>query len=213
MAYRAIAIDGPAASGKSTVARRLAEQLGLTMVNSGAMYRAVTWEVLRREMDPGDTPEVLKLLRQVRWGCVIRDGATIMSVDGVEPAMSELKSDAVNASVSLIARIPEVRTLLVEKQREFLELGDLVMEGRDIGTVVFPSTPFKFYITASEEVRAARRAAEGAADAVSERDKQDSERKVAPLKVADDAVVIDTSELSIEQVLEQVKSKLNELGW
>ena len=173
--YRAIAIDGPAASGKSTVARRLAEDWGLTMVNSGAMYRAVTWEALRRDILPTDIDAIVALLSEVEWGCVVRDGQTVMRVDSEEPTMTELKADAVNVAVSHVAEIPEVRDLLVDKQREFLELGDLVMEGRDIGTVVFPDTLFKIFVTASEEVRHQRRAAEGDDEAIMERDKHDSE--------------------------------------
>lgn len=211
--HRAIAIDGPAASGKSTVARRLAEDWGLTMVNSGAMYRAVTWEVLRRKVDPSDSGAVVSLLPQVAWGCQVRDGQTVMKVDEVEPTMAQLKSDEVNAAVSLVAAIPEVRALLVEKQREFLTQGDLVMEGRDIGTVVFPETPFKVFVTASEEIRKKRRAAEGADDAVEERDKRDSERKTSPLRLAEGAVVVDSSGLEIEEVVSRVKDALKELGW
>lgn len=136
-----------------------------------------------------------------------------MTVDGVEPSISELKSDAVNAAVSYVAAIPEVRQLLVHRQRGFRELGDLVMEGRDIATVVFPDTPFKVFVTASEEVRRTRRAAEGADDAVIERDKRDSERKTSPLRVAEGAVVVDSSELDIDGVVQQVKDELVKLGW
>ena len=211
--YRAIAIDGPAASGKSTVARHLAQDWGMTMVNSGAMYRAVTWEVLRRGVDPTQPEEVVALLPQVKWGCVVRDGQTVMKVDEEEPSMAELKSDAVNASVSHVATVPEVRELLVAKQREFLEHSDLVMEGRDIGTVVFPDTPYKVFVTASEEVRRQRRAAEGADDAVMERDKRDSERKVSPLRKAEGAVEVDSSELGIDEVVTNVKDELKKLGW
>ncbi|MDQ8191198.1 (d)CMP kinase [Roseibacillus persicicus] len=211
--FRAIAIDGPAASGKSTVARRLAEDWGMTMVNSGAMYRAVTWEVLRRGIDPSATGEVIALLSEVDWGCLVRDGQTVMQVGDVEPTMKQLKADEVNGAVSLIAAIPEVRELLVQKQREFLTKGDLVMEGRDIGTVVFPDTPYKVFVTASEEVRRLRRAAEGAEDAVEERDKLDSQRKASPLRVAEGAVVVDSSELAIDEVVAQVKDELIQLGW
>jgi cytidylate kinase len=211
--YRAIAIDGPAASGKSTVARRLAEDWELTMVNSGAMYRAVAWEVLRQGIEPNDTARVVALLAEVEWGCLIRDGETVMRVGEAEPTMTELKSDGVNAAVSIVAAIPEVRDLLVRKQRQFLELGDVVMEGRDIGSVVFPDTPFKVFVTASEEVRFARRKAEGAEDAVMERDKRDSERKTAPLMIAEGAVVVDSSQLEIGQVLAEVKTELKNLGW
>ena len=213
MNFKVIAIDGPAASGKSTVARRLASDWGMTMVNSGAMYRAVTWEVLGRGIDPSAADEIVALLPQVEWGCAIREGLTLMTVDGVEPSISELKSDAVNAAVSYVAAIPEVRQLLVHRQRGFRELGDLVMEGRDIATVVFPDTPFKVFVTASEEVRRTRRAAEGADDAVIERDKRDSERKTSPLRVAEGAVVVDSSELDIDGVVQQVKDELVKLGW
>ena len=211
--YRAIAIDGPAASGKSTAARRLAEDWGLTMVNSGAMYRAVTWEVLRRGVDPERAEEVVSLLSQVQWESQVRDGQTVMVVDGLEPTMAELKSDEVNAAVSHVAAIPEVRQLLVAKQREFLGQSDLVMEGRDIGTVVFPDTPYKVFVTASEEVRHQRRSAEGAADAVAERDKRDSERKTSPLRKAAGAIEVDSSELAIEEVVVKVKNELKKFGW
>ncbi|MGJ8724003.1 MAG: (d)CMP kinase [Roseibacillus sp.] len=211
--YRAIAIDGPAASGKSTVARRLAEDWGMTMVNSGSMYRAVTWEVLQRGVDPTKPDEVVALLPNVEWGCVVRDGQTVMKVDEVEPSIEELKSDEVNAAVSHVAAIPEVRELLVAKQREFLNHSNLVMEGRDIGTVVFPDTPFKVFVTASEEIRRKRREAEGADDAVAERDKHDSERKTSPLRKADGAVEVDSSEMDIEDVVVEVKNELKKLGW
>lgn len=211
--YQAIAIDGPAASGKSTVARRLAEDWGLVMVNSGAMYRAVTWETLRRGIDPTRAEDVVALLPQVQWQCQVRDGETVMKVDQAEPTMTELKSDAVNAAVSFVAAIPEVRELLVAKQREFLNHSDLVMEGRDIGTVVFPETPYKVFVTASEEVRSQRRAAEGADDAVQLRDKRDSERKASPLRKAEGAVEVDSSEMSIDDVVAEVKNELTKLGW
>jgi cytidylate kinase len=211
--YRAIAIDGPAASGKSTVARRLAEDWGMTMVNSGAMYRAVTWEVLQRGIDPTDAEAVVALLPKVEWGCHVRDGQTVMKVDEVEPSMNELKSDAVNAAVSFVSAIPEVRELLVAKQREFLKHSDLVMEGRDIGTVVFPDTPYKVFVTASEKVRRQRREAEGADDAVELRDKRDSERKTSPLRKAEGAVEVDSSEMAIDDVVAEVKNELKKLGW
>lgn len=212
-AHQAIAIDGPAASGKSTVAKRIASDWGITMVNSGAMYRAVAWEVLRRGLDPNNSSEVVSLLSEVQWGCLIRDGQTVMRVGEDEPSMEELKSEAVNNAVSPVAAIPEVRALLVSKQREFLELGDLVMEGRDIGSVVFPETPFKFFITANEDVREARRQAEGGGDTVQKRDQHDSQRKTSPLMVAEGAIEIDTSAMSLEDVVVLVKEKLVELGW
>lgn len=210
--HEAIAIDGPAASGKSTVARRLAEQLGLIMVNSGAMYRAVTWEVVRQGVDPREAEAIVSLLGRMDLECGVRDGHSIITVGGVDPGEA-LRSDEVHAAVSAVAAVPEVREVLVAKQRELLRLGDLVMEGRDIGSVVFPETPYKFYIDASEEVRAQRRAAEGQTDEVGERDRQDARRKTSPLVIPDGAQVIDSSEIRVDEVLEQTMDGLRARGW
>ena len=189
--HHAIAIDGPAASGKSTVARRLAADLGLVMVNSGEMYRAVTWEVIRRGIDPTDPVAVVALLGRIVIECGVREGRSFITIDGRDFG-GELRSDGVNEAVSPVAAVPEVREILVERQRGLLKEGDLVMEGRDIGSVVFPATPFKYYIDASEEVRRRRRAAEGKQEEVSKRDAQDSQRRTSPLVVADGARVIDS---------------------
>ena len=210
--HHAIAIDGPAASGKSTVARRLAAELGLVMVNSGEMYRAVTWEVVRRGIDPTDPLAVAALLDEIVIECGVRDGHSFITIDGRELG-AELRSDEVNGAVSPVAAVSEVRELLVARQRGLLEVGDLVMEGRDIGSVVFPMTPFKYYIDASEEVRRRRRAAEGQADEVAKRDAQDSQRRTSPLVVADGTRVIDSSDLSIDQVVERVRGLLEQDGW
>ena len=208
----AIAIDGPAASGKSTVAREVARRLSLTMVNSGAMYRAIAWAAQQRGVDTGDKAAVLSMLDSLEVSCGVADGQSTIAIDGVDPGEA-LRSGEVNAAVSTIAAIPEVRELLVSLQRSLLKHGDLVMEGRDIGSVVFPETPFKFYIDASEEVRMKRRAAEGLADAVRQRDQQDSQRKASPLVIADGACVVDSSELEIEEVVEKVLAGLRERGW
>jgi len=210
--HHAIAIDGPAASGKSTVARRIAAELGLVMVNSGEMYRAVTREVVRRGIDPSDPVAVAALLDGIEIECGVRDGQSFITIDG-SGFGGELRSDAVNEAVSPVAAVPEVRTVLVEKQRGLLEIGDLVMEGRDIGSVVFPMTPFKYYIDASEEVRRQRRAAEGQQDEVGKRDAQDSQRRTSPLVVAEGARVVDSSELTIDQVVARVKEFLEQDGW
>lgn len=207
----AIAIDGPAASGKSTVAKTLAKKLGLIMVNTGAMYRAVAWATIEKGIDAADTNAVLQMLDEVKFTCGVENGVSTIIVDGVSPGEA-LRQDPVNNRVSVVAQIPQVRELLVAKQRDYLELGSVVMEGRDIGSVVFPDTPFKMYIDASEEVRAARRKAEGIDDSLAERDKKDSERKVAPLVVAEGATVIDSSEMNIEQVVEAAIAVLREKG-
>lgn len=207
----AVAIDGPAASGKSTVAKLLAKQLGLIMVNTGAMYRAVAWATIQNNVDPEINADVVAMLSQVDFQCGVSNNLSTVLVDGVDPG-EELRQDAVNGRVSKVAAIPEVRQLLVEMQRKYLELGSVVMEGRDIGSVVFPDTPFKVYIDASESVRRMRRAAEGIVDDPAARDKEDSQRKDSPLVVAEGAVKIDSSELTIEQVVEETINVLAERG-
>lgn len=207
----AIAIDGPAASGKSTVAKLIARELGYTFINTGAMYRAVTWYALQQGVNPTDTAAVKALLADIPLSFG-KEGAnsTVMCRGAV--LSSELTETAVNDNVSAVAAIPEVRALLVAKQREYNTTEPVVMEGRDIGTVVFPETPFKYFVTASEEVRAARRAAQGLTDSIAERDRKDSARACAPLTMAADATLVDTSELTIDQVVAKIvadiKSKI-----
>jgi len=207
----AVAIDGPAASGKSTVARRLAERLGLIMINTGAMYRAIAWATIENDVDASDAVAVISMLENLEVSCGVKDGTSTILINGIDPG-DALREDAVNSRVSTVAAIPEVRHLLVEKQREYLKLGSLVMEGRDIGSVVFPDTPYKIYIDASEEVRLARRSAEGLTDVVSKRDAEDSKRKTSPLVVADGATVIDSSEMNIDEVVEAAMNTLRAQG-
>jgi cytidylate kinase len=210
--FDAIAIDGPAASGKSTVAKVLAQTLELTMVNSGEMYRAVTLSVLQDGANPSSTDEVSAILKELDLSCIVEDGASRILIGGAHPGEA-LRSETVNAAVSAVSAIPEVRRKLVELQRSLLNQSDLVMEGRDIGSVVFPETPYKIYIEASEAVRNKRRADEGLSDSVSERDRLDRTRKTAPLIVPDGAVVIDSSQMTINEVVEQSLGNLRELGW
>ncbi len=209
---RAVAIDGPAASGKSTVAKRLADRLGLVMVNSGAMYRAVTWKIIQLGIAPQNYAAVEEALDAMDLDCGINGNRSTIAIDG-QLLEEELRAPQVNDAVSHIAAIPPVRERLVRLQRAYLKDNDVVMEGRDIGTVVFKNTPFKIYIDASEEVRRARRAADGEADAVAARDQHDSNRKTSPLKIAEGAVVIDSSNLGIEDVVDTVYKALLELGW
>lgn len=210
--YRAVAIDGPAASGKSTVAKRLAESLGLVMVNSGAMYRAVTWQVLQEGIDPENRAAVLEAMSRMRIDCGVKNNLSTIAIND-RLLTTEIRSAGVNEHVSKVASIPEVRESLVAMQRDYLVEYDVVMEGRDIGSVVFPDTPFKLYISASEEVRAARRAKEGESDEVAKRDAQDSNRKASPLKVADGSIVIDSSDLTIDGTVEAAREALIKLGW
>ncbi|MCQ2366436.1 MAG: (d)CMP kinase [Akkermansia sp.] len=196
----AIAIDGPAASGKSTVAKLIAKELGYTFINTGAMYRAVTWYLLRQGVDTADTAAVCAALPGIPLSFG-KDGSVSCVVFEGRVLTDELRTPEVNANVSTVAAIPQVRALLVEKQREYNTREAVVMEGRDIGTVVFPDTPFKYFVTASEEVRAARRAAEGITESITERDRKDSQRSVSPLVQAPDALLVDTSDMSIDEVV------------
>lgn len=205
-----IAIDGPAASGKSTVAKRVAAALGIVFVNSGAMYRAFTWWVLQNGIDPGDTSAVRDLLARTEFACGEEDGIGTIAVAGVPMTRHELAASDVNAAVSPIAAIPEVRERLVSEQRRYASARGVAMEGRDIGSVVFPETPHKFYIDASPEVREARRRAEGIEDSIAKRDRIDSSRKASPLVVSGDALIVDSSDLSADEVVDAVIAAIRE---
>jgi cytidylate kinase len=208
---KVIAIDGPAASGKSSVARALARRIGWLYVNSGAMYRAVTWLAVSHGVPCDDAGKVLGLLDTTDFSCGMRDCESTILLDGADPDL-HLTEPAVNANVSAIASIPEVRRILVEKQREFAVANDIVMEGRDIGSVVFPETPYKFYIDASPEVRARRRASQGLADTIATRDKIDTTRRTSPLVIAEDAHVVDSSNLTIDGVVGEIVGRLKMKG-
>lgn len=193
----AIAIDGPAASGKSTLARLLAQHLGLTMVNSGAMYRAITWKILQENINPQDTAEIVSLLDRINIQCGSDGIMSTITIDGIDPG-DALRAEAINANVSTISAIPEVREKLIDLQRGYLTHSSVVMEGRDIGSVVFPDTPYKIYVDAAEHVRAARRGKDGEVDSIAKRDAADSKRTTAPLIVAEGATILDNSEHTIE---------------
>ena len=207
--HPAIAIDGPAASGKSTVAKLIADRLGYTFINTGAMYRAVTWYMLEQGIDPADTDAVLAALPSVPLSFG-KDGSRSIVLCNGSPLTEELTRQEVNDHVSTIAAIPEVRSLLVNRQRDYNRQEPVVMEGRDIGTVVFPDTPFKYYVTNSEAVRAARTAHEGLTDSIAERDRKDSSRATAPLAQAQDALLVDTSDMSIDQVVNFITDNIQQ---
>lgn len=207
----AIAIDGPAASGKSTLARNLAQRLGLIMVNSGAMYRAITWKVLQNGVSPNDHDAVNALLQSINIKCGNDGLLSTIAIDGITPC-DELRSEAVNANVSTISAIPEVREKLIELQRSYLKHTGVVMEGRDIGSIVFPDTPYKIYVDADESVRAARRGNDGEVDSIAKRDAADSQRATAPLIIADGATVLDNSHHTIESVVEAALEILKQQG-
>lgn len=209
--YFAIAIDGPAASGKSTLARNLAERLGLIMVNSGAMYRAITWSVLQEKIDPADTASVIALLDRIQIRCSDDGLMSTITINGIDPG-DALRGPSINANVSTISAIPAVREKLISQQRGYLAHSSIIMEGRDIGSIVFPNTPFKIYIDADESVRAGRRTNDGEDDSIAKRDAADSARKTAPLVIADGAAVLDTSHHTIESVVDAAIDILQQQG-
>jgi CMP/dCMP kinase len=210
---KVIAIDGPAGSGKSTVARRLADHLGLGYLDTGAMYRAVTFAALRRGIDPADAGPVAELARAVDLD-VTTDH---VRVDGVD-ATIEIRGPEVSRAVSLVAANPEVRAELVRRQREWAyERAGGVLEGRDIGTVVFPDAVLKVYLTARPEVRAERRATEVseldyetvAAD-MARRDALDQGRDADPLRLADDAIELDTSDMTVDEIVAELARRIDD---
>ena len=209
--HKIIAIDGPAASGKSSVARELARRLGFAYVNSGAMYRAMTWLVLERGISPANAAAIERLAERAAISCELRDLDSLILIDGVDPEPF-LREDRVNENVSLVSRVPRLREILVDHLRRSGEASDLVMEGRDIGSVVFPQTPFKFYIDASPDIRRRRREAQGQRDRITVRDEADSSRRFSPLIIAEDAHVIDSSNLTIDGVVGEIIGRLKLKG-
>jgi CMP/dCMP kinase len=205
--HRVIAIDGPAASGKSSVARQLARRLGFIYVNSGAMYRGITWSVLNAGIDLIDKDRIVELMAKLSFGGKLAEGEFHLLINNVD-LTEHLHEDRVNAEVSRVSTVAEVRKVAVNQMRDCAGKNDLVVEGRDIASVVFPETPFKFYIDASPEVRARRRAAQGHRDEIAQRDRADSSRIASPLIVAKDAEVIDTSQLSVDQVVDEILKRL-----
>jgi len=208
---RVVAIDGPAASGKSSVARALARQLGFVYVNSGAIYRAITWHILQKKIHPKERERVAGALQVASITGRLQENESRILIDNVDPG-EHLRDDCVNESVAAISQFPVVRQFVGEKLLQSAQNHDLVVEGRDIGSVVFPKTPYKFYIDASPEVRLQRRAAQGERDEIALRDRVDSSRAVSPLVIAKDAHVIDTSYLTVQEVINQILGVLEKMG-
>jgi cytidylate kinase len=212
---RVIAIDGPAGSGKSTVAKALAARLGLEYLDTGAMYRSVTFAALRRGIDPGDTDLVGRMALDVAID-VRPDGVV---VDGVDASI-EIRGPEVSRAVSIVAANAAVRTEMVRRQREWVAArGGGVLEGRDIGTVVFPDAELKVYLTADPQVRAERRSKEVtdldyetvAAD-LARRDALDQGREVSPLAEAEDAFLLDTTGLGVEDIIDVIAARVSQDG-
>ncbi len=213
-----IAIDGPAGAGKSTIAKLIAKEKGFIYLDTGAMYRALAVYALKNGVDPLDEKAVDKLIVGVNMDIKYIDGVQHIIVCG-EDVTSKIRENHVSKAASDISAHPSVRIKLVELQREFAKNHDVVLDGRDIGTFVLPDTPYKFYLTASEEVRAMRRVKDLAErgqtvefntvlEEIKQRDYNDSHRQFAPLRQADDAVFIDSSDMSIEEVKNYILSKI-----
>jgi CMP/dCMP kinase len=210
-----VAIDGPMGSGKSTVAREVARRLGFRYVDTGAMYRAIAVAALRRVVSPDDAQALTRIAQDMRLEIeTAPDGTTRVSVDG-EDITAELRRVEVNRVVSRIARVSGVREALGKIQRALGASGNIVMEGRDIGSVILPHAPVKVFLTASPDVRARRRQAELAAAGVTvsqddvrriidDDDRAATTREVAPLRIAPDAVVIDSTNLTVDQIVDQI---------
>ena len=209
-----IAIDGPSASGKSTVARESACALGFNYVDSGSLYRGITWKCLRERVPTDQAAAVIELMGRIQLDFVVEEHAIRFTMDGEDPG-AQVRSVPVQERVSDVAAIPEVRQIVVRLLRETTRYGSLVMEGRDIGTVVFPDTPFKFYLDADPEERARRRHQEmmqsasdttvdNVLDSLRRRDRKDTTRKAAPLQIALGARVIDSTAMQVGDVVKLV---------
>ncbi len=207
-----IAIDGPAASGKSSVARELAKRLGFAYVNSGAFYRLITWWILETGVDPMDPDAVAAAVTSARLESGFNGPEAYLRINDRE-APFHLWDDAVNRCVSPVSRVQAVRDVVMQHLRRLAAERDTVMEGRDIGSVVFPETPYKFYIDASPEVRKQRRLAQGHKDEIALRDRIDSSRPNAPLVIAEDALMIDSTHLTIDGVVGEVIGRLKLAGF
>jgi cytidylate kinase len=209
-----IAIDGPAASGKSTTAREVARRLGYIYLDTGAMYRAVTLKVLRENIDTNDSEQVTDLARQLNLQFRCSDDRTIIYMNG-EDISEKIRTPEIDQNISPVAANPEVRLIMVQKQRSLGKAGGIVIDGRDIGTVVFPKADLKIFMLASVQARALRRKKEQeqkgikinldkVVSDIEKRDQQDSTRDHGPLLKAEDAIEIDTTRLTVEQQIEQI---------
>ncbi len=218
---KVIAIDGPSGAGKSSVSRIVGEKLGFLHVDSGALYRIMTWQALEKKINTDDPEEVAKLAEKVVIECRPEEGHIAYYVEGVAPG-NKIRTPEINAHASKVATVKAIRDYVTNLLRGMTQYGDIVVEGRDITTAVFPDSPARFYLTASAEARARRRQKEevekGIANQTAEavkasllaRDQIDSTRKYAPLKKADGAIEIDSSDLTLDEVVQLVMDKVNE---
>ena len=206
-----IAIDGTSASGKSSTSKQLAKSLGYVYVDTGAMYRTLAWHCLQKGIDVHDAKAVAEACRRWKTSLVCVDNHVRLLVDGYYPE-KEIRTAETSAAVPHVAAIPKVREWMKKKQRECIQFGNLVMEGRDIGSNVFPETDFKFYLDACLHERTKRRQAEGVHENLAARDERDSQRAAAPLMVPLGAVVVNNSGMTVEQttaiIMAEVQKRL-----
>jgi len=216
-----IAIDGPAASGKSTTARLAAQKLGYLYIDTGAMYRAMTVKVLEHRLDLRDEAGIVALAEETRIELRQHENSLKVFLDHRDVTRS-IRSQEVTKAVSAVSAIRKVREVMVREQRRIAKDGGVILEGRDIGTVVFPDADLKIFMKASVEKRAMRRRKELALESmevpledlvsdIRERDRKDSEREVSPLRLASDAVVMDTSDMTIEEQVEFIVNRIKEI--
>lgn len=209
-----IALDGTSASGKSTNAKRVAKALGYSYVDTGAMYRSLAWYCLKNKVDIEDEKAIASTCRRWNTELIHVEGQIRLNIDGYFPA-EEIRTAETSALVPVVAAVPAVRKWMKAKQRECIKFGSLVMEGRDIGSNVFPDTDFKFYLDASLDERSKRRVADGVDENLAARDKKDSERATAPLMIPLGAKVINNSNMTAEEtsalIIKEVRKKLEEV--
>src|SRR5580765_2594566 len=206
-----IAIDGTSASGKSTNSKLVAKALDYIYVDTGAMYRTLAWHCLQKRIDPHDAKAVADACRRWNTSLVCVDKKVRLLVDDYYPE-KEIRTAETSAAVPHVAAVPKVREWMKKKQRECIQFGNLVMEGRDIGTNVFPETDFKFYLDAHLEERTKRRLADGVQENLAARDERDSQRAAAPLMIPLGAIIINNSSLTSEQtsgrIIAEVRARL-----
>ena len=198
-----IAIDGTAASGKSTNAKLVAKALDYTYVDTGAMYRTLSWYCLQKRVDVQDARAVARLCQRWKTALVCEDGQVMLLVEGYFPD-KEIRTAETSAAVPHVAAVPKVREWMKKKQRECIMFGNLVMEGRDIGTNIFPETDFKYYLDATLDERTKRRESEGVVENLAARDQRDSQRAAAPLMIALGALTINNSGMSSEETSQRI---------
>jgi cytidylate kinase len=219
----AVALDGPAGAGKSSIAKRAAKELGFIYVDTGALYRTIGLAATRAKVDPVDSPGVDALLEKIKVELTFNEnGEQIVLLDG-EDVSGEIRTPEASMTASKISAIPKVRAFLLDLQRDMAKTNDVIMDGRDIGTVVLPDAQVKIFLTASPEARAGRRYKEliekgekvdfqDVLDDINKRDYQDSHREIAPLKQAEDAILVDNSGCNLEEgtklVLDIIKERL-----